>query len=165
MVSTAGVTAGSETPRWQVQQVTFSLPPKFSLLMAFTIWIMRRAIFLRGGASSAQFGLSPPAPVWQSPQQTLRAAEKRPMVPMNSSTGMPLRIWMFLKATSDICWRGIAGAGFCAKALPPNWMSDPPTASATVPLNIHRFEVICDSSISRFDEYESYQNDAGNGGH
>jgi len=46
------------------------------------------------------FGLEVPAPVWQSPQHTLRAAEKRPNVPMNSSTGIPFSTWTFLKIVS-----------------------------------------------------------------
>ena len=32
----------------------------------------------------------------------LVAAENSPIAPMNSSTGMPLSTWMFLKASSDI---------------------------------------------------------------
>src|SRR5437764_2153551 len=39
----------------------------------------------------------------------LRAAEKSPIVPMNSSTGMPLSTWTFLKTSSTIC-------GFCPDA-------------------------------------------------
>src|SRR5947207_15191796 len=33
----------------------------------------------------------------------LVAAENRPIAPMNSSTGMPLSSWTFLKASSDSC--------------------------------------------------------------
>src|SRR5258708_3504378 len=33
----------------------------------------------------------------------LSAAENSPIVPMNSSTGIPLSSWTFLKASSDIC--------------------------------------------------------------
>ncbi len=89
-------------PRWQVQQVTTCRPPKLSLLIAFTIRTMRRAIFFRGGSSS-HFGFEVPAPVWQSPQHTVRAAEKSPIVPMNSSTGIPFSTWIFLKTSSAIC--------------------------------------------------------------
>src|SRR5215472_11787408 len=117
-----GVTAGLGVPRWHVQHVTIWRPPKLSLLIAFTIWIIRRAMSFRGGSSS-HFGLEVPAPVWQSPQHTVNAAEKRPIVPMNSSTGMPLSTWMFLKTCSAI------GGLVCAKALPSH-TSVPTTTSS-----------------------------------
>ena len=68
--------------------------------MVCTILIMLRATFFRGGSSS-HFGLDVPAPVWQLPQQRLNDVVNTPMVPMNSSTGMPLSTWMFLKTFSD----------------------------------------------------------------
>src|SRR3954451_6257733 len=43
----------------------------------------------------------------------LVAAENSPIAPMNSSTGMPLRSWTFLKASSDSCRFGDAD---CAPA-------------------------------------------------
>src|SRR5438552_3501365 len=73
--------------------------------MAVTICIIRRAVRFFGGSSS-HLGFDVPAPVWQSPQQTVNAAENSPMVPMNSSTGIPFRTWTFLKTWSDICGCG-----------------------------------------------------------
>src|SRR5262249_28585012 len=108
-----GVMEGAGLPRWQVQQVTTCRPPKLSRLMAFTMVTILRAICFRGGSAS-HCGFDVPAPTWQSPQQTLNAAEKSPIVPMNSSTGMPFSTWIFLKACSDIC--GLAAAGACARA-------------------------------------------------
>src|SRR5947209_5123561 len=117
MVSMLGVVDGFCAPRWQVQQVTCLAPLKFSALILFTISTIRRATTFRGG-SAAQSGWSVPAPVWQSPQHTLRAAENSPMVPMNSSTGMPFSTWIFLNACSDI-W-GRAPPCACANATRPN---------------------------------------------
>jgi hypothetical protein len=90
-------------------------------LIVCTISIIRRAVFLRGGSSS-HLGLDVPAPVWQLLQQRLKDVVKTPMVPMNSSTGMPLSTWMFLKICSDISPVGAAGfaaagAGACARAV------------------------------------------------
>src|ERR1700680_1757802 len=99
MESSGGVTDGAEIPRWQVQQVTAWRPPKLVWLMVFTIWAIWRALSFRGGSSS-HFGLDVPAPVWQSPQHTFRGAEKSPIVPMNSSTGIPFQTLMFLKSCS-----------------------------------------------------------------
>ena len=43
------------------------------------------------------------------------AADAIPMVPMKSSTGIPLSTWMFLKACSEVCavadFAGTGGAG------------------------------------------------------
>src|SRR5262245_62042856 len=69
--------------------------------MSCTIEIIARAVRLRGGSSS-HFGFDVPAPVWQLPQQRLSDVVKTPIVPMNSSTGMPFSTWTFLNATSDI---------------------------------------------------------------
>src|SRR5215475_15147776 len=104
--SRGGVTDGLNCPRWQVQQVTTCRPPKFVLLMFCTIATMARAVRLRGGSSS-HFGFDVPAPVWQLPQQRLNDVVNTPIVPMNSSTGMPLSTWTFLNTLSDIC--GVAG--------------------------------------------------------
>src|SRR5215475_5144683 len=81
--------------------------------MSCTIEIIARAVRLRGGSSS-HFGFDVPAPVWQLPQQRLSDVVKTPIVPMNSSTGMPFSTWTFLKTLSDIC--GVAGvaAATCA---------------------------------------------------
>src|SRR5205807_4081913 len=81
-------------------------PPKFCLLMAVTICIIRRDVCFNGVSSAylAQpFSLSG---VWHSVQFKLRAAAKNPIVSMNSSTGMPLRTWTFLNTSSTI-------SGFC----------------------------------------------------
>src|SRR2546426_2118881 len=96
-VSSVGVTTGLSRLRWQVQQVTTCRPLKFCLLMACTMVAIRRAVrFL--GVSTSQCSLS-----WHSPQHMLRAAENRPIVPMNSSTGIPVSTCTFLKTSCDIC--------------------------------------------------------------
>src|SRR5215467_11908090 len=104
--SSGGVTDGLVWPRWHVQHVTTCRPPKLVLLMFCTMATIARAVRLRGGSSS-HFGFDVPAPVWQLPQQRLSDVVNTPMVPMNSSTGMPLSTWMFLKTLSDSC--GVAG--------------------------------------------------------
>ena len=97
-----GWTLGRLLPRWQVLHVTTCRPPKLVRLSAATICIMRRAVRFFG-LSSAYFAQSPPlSSTWQSVQFRPRDAEKNPIVPMNSSTGMPLRIWTFLKTSSAI---------------------------------------------------------------
>src|SRR4029077_14786632 len=103
--SSGGVTDGLVWPRWQVQHVTTWRPPNRVLLMSCTIEIIARAVRLRGGSSS-HFGFDVPAPVWQLPQHRLSDVVNTPIVPMNSSTGMPLSTWMFLKTVSDICAGG-----------------------------------------------------------
>src|SRR5215831_5793228 len=77
--------------------------------MFCTIVIIARAVRLRGGSSS-HFGFDVPAPVWQLPQHRLSDVVNTPIVPMNSSTGMPLSTWMFLKTVSDICGLAVAAA-------------------------------------------------------
>src|SRR5580700_10988220 len=134
MESIEGVVAGPPLPRWQVQQVTIWAPPKLVLLMPCTIEIILRATIFRGGSLS-HCGLEPPAPTWQSPQHTLRAAEKRPIVPMNSSTVRPFSTWTFLKTSSAICDPALV----CAKATPPNGRAAP--SQATAPVNINRFVI------------------------
>jgi hypothetical protein len=57
-----------------------------------------------------------PAPVWQLPQHRLSDVVKTPIVPMNSSTGMPLSTWTFLNTVSDICGRAVIAAA-CAACL------------------------------------------------
>src|SRR5580698_6423198 len=123
MASMDGVVAGGVVPRWHVQQVTAWRPPKLSLLILFITSTMWRATSFRGGSLS-HCGLEPPAPTWQSPQQTFKAAEKRPMVPMNSSTVKPFSTFMFLKTSSAIC--GLA----CPKAAPPKGTDAPSNATA-----------------------------------
>src|SRR3954471_14115464 len=115
--SSGGVTDGLSCPRWHVQHVTTWRPPKRVLLMSCTIWIIARAVRLRGGSSS-HFGFDVPAPVWQLPQHRLSDVVKTPIVPMNSSTGIPLSTWTFLNTLSDIC--GVAGvaAATCADDWP-----------------------------------------------
>src|SRR6516225_5715330 len=81
--------------------------------MFCTIVIIARAVFLRGGSSS-HFGFDVPAPVWQLPQQRLSDVVNTPIVPMNSSTGMLLSTWMFLKTVSDICGFAVAAAAAAA---------------------------------------------------
>src|SRR5260370_38324827 len=69
--------------------------------MAVIISTILRAInFL--GVSNAQFTFSVPAPTWHSEQSKPRAADMTPMVPMKSSTGIPLRTCMFLKARAEV---------------------------------------------------------------
>src|SRR5215831_2787459 len=107
--SSGGVTDGLVWPRWHVQHVTTWRPPKRVLLMSCTIEIIARAVRLRGGSSS-HFGFDVPAPVWQLPQQRLSDVVNTPIVPMNSSTGIPLSTWTFLKTLSDICGFAVAAA-------------------------------------------------------
>src|ERR1700722_4543059 len=123
MASIPGVVAGGVPPRWQVQHVTTWRPPKLSLLILFITSTICRATSFRGGSFS-HCGFEPPAPTWQSPQHTFRAAENRPMVPMNSSTVKPFNTLIFLKTSSAI-W-GLA----CAKAMPPNGTVAPSNATA-----------------------------------
>ena len=80
--------------------------------------IIMRAFCLRG-VSSANFAQSPPlSSVWQSVQLKLVEAAKNPIVCMKLSTGIPLRIWTFLKACSARiglspagAWPGVGRAG------------------------------------------------------
>src|SRR5215467_2309066 len=81
--------------------------------MSCTIEIIARAVRLRGGSSS-HFGFDVPAPVWQLPQQRLSDVVNTPIVPMNSSTGIPLSTWMFLNTVSDICGFAVAAAAAAA---------------------------------------------------
>jgi hypothetical protein len=142
--SRGGVIAGLSVPRWQVQHVTTWRPPKLSLLSAVIICTMRRAVRFRGGSSS-HFGFDVPAPVWQSPQHTLREVEKKPIVPMNSSTGMPLSTWMFLKTVSDIC--GVAPPA----AWPPACGSFVPLA-ANATLIVNATMIPATASVDRLDQ-------------
>src|SRR5947207_12969925 len=88
--------------------------------MFWTICVIVRAIRLRGFASSSHFGFDVPAPVWQLPQHRLSDVVNTPIVPMNSSTGMPLSTWTFLKTLSDTC--GVAGVAAAT------WDEDCPAA-------------------------------------
>src|SRR5579872_3079561 len=87
--------------------------------MFWTIVIIFRAVRFRTvwgePVSSSHFGFDVPAPVWQLPQQRLSDVVKTPIVPMNSSTGMPFSTWTFLNTTSDISVPGTyVGAGRAA---------------------------------------------------
>ena len=62
------------------------------------------------------------------------AAEKTPIVPMNSFTGMPLRTWTFLNTCSD---KG-GGAGGAAWPLTNTTLDSHTAADATTP-GIDRF--------------------------
>jgi hypothetical protein len=95
-----------------VKQVTARAPAKLSLFRAATIRIILRAVCFRG-VLSAYFAqlLAAPGP-WQSVQFRLRDAEMKPIVSMNSSTGIPFKIWMSLKTSSAIC-------GLCVCAVWP----------------------------------------------
>src|ERR1700733_5484088 len=82
--------------------------------MAFIMPIMARALFLRG-LSSAYFSQLPPlSALWQSVQVSPSEAEKKPIVAMNSSTGMPFSTRTFLKACSAMS--GFSCGGDCAPA-------------------------------------------------
>src|SRR5439155_10574136 len=103
--------------------------------MPSTICIIRRAVLFRGGSSS-HFGLDVPAPVWQSPQHKLSDAVNTPIVPMNSSTGMPFSTWTFLKACSDIC----AAEPACAWAVIASATVVTQASANEAATNAHRFD-------------------------
>src|SRR5260370_5437193 len=71
--------------------------------MRFSIKTILRAVCLSGVSSAYRSQLPALSVTWQSVQFKLREAEKKPIVPMNSFTGIPRSTWMFLKASSDIC--------------------------------------------------------------
>src|SRR5437660_3306301 len=100
--------------------------------MSCTIEIIARAVRLRGGSSS-HFGFDVPAPVWQLPQHRLNDVVNTPIVPMNSSTGMPLSTWMFLNTVSDICGlAGVAAAVWIWPSAALNAMLVSPATASTV---------------------------------
>src|SRR5438105_4313697 len=80
--------------------------------MAVTICIILRDVCFNGVSSAYFAQLFSLSGVWHSVQFKLRAAAKNPIVSMNSSTGMPLRTWTFLKTSSTIsgfgCWPACA---------------------------------------------------------
>ena len=81
--------------------MTIWRPRKFVLLIVAIIVIMTRAIcFL--GLSVAYTDQSASPAAWQSSHDIPRAAEKMPIVPMNSLTGMPFSTCTFLKTVSAI---------------------------------------------------------------
>src|SRR5438093_8588968 len=95
--------------------------------MLLTISIILRAVRFRG-MSSAYRAQSPPlSATWQSVQLSPSEAEKNPMVPMNRSTGIPLRIWTFLKTSSAM------GACCRCAACPPATATVSPHAIDAVP--------------------------------
>src|SRR5436309_1468538 len=70
--------------------------------------IIRRAVCF-SALSSAYFSQLPPlSSTWQSVQFRPNEAEKNPIVPMNSSTGIPLSTWTFLNTCSAMggVWAG-----------------------------------------------------------
>ena len=72
---------------------------------------MRRARVLSGlsvAYAAQSLALAPP---WQSVHVSPSDAEKKPMVFMNSRTGMPLRTWMSLNACSESWTRGAVACG------------------------------------------------------
>src|SRR5438105_15931174 len=108
MMSIGGVVCGLSLWRWHVQHVTTFRPEKLVLFSVSTIWIILRVVrFLAVSAGQSC--------TWHSRQHMPSAAEKRPIVPMNSSTGMPFRSCTFLNASSDICgcWADGAGDAVC----------------------------------------------------
>src|SRR4051812_25055478 len=112
MVSMDGVVDGRSRPRWQVQQVTICRLPKLPRLMLAIMVTIVRATTLRG-VSAAQSTDTVPALVWHSEQSTPSEADIMPMVPMKSSTGIPLSTRTFLNTWSDMVW---AATGEAANA-------------------------------------------------
>src|SRR5262249_37300266 len=132
-----GNVLGRRSPRWQVQQVTPRAPPKLSLLMAATIWIIRRDVRFIAVSTASRSQAVSVSEVWQSRQFRPRAAEIIPIVSMNSSTGIPRRICTFLKSSSDI-W----GFGSC-----PRWpldmvMPEEQTVNIPITTRIVRLELV-----------------------
>ena len=67
--------------------------------------------------------------MWQSVQLRPVAVAKNPMVAMNSSTGIPLSTWMFLKTCSAI--GGAAGAAWLPESATLKKHADSSVAAAT----------------------------------
>ena len=105
-----GMTSGACVPRWQVQHVSMRRPPKPVLLNPFTIRIIWRAILFRGTSSANLLQSCRLSGTWQPVQFSPSDAAKKPMVSMNSLTGIPFRTCTFLKTSSTIC-------GFCRRGL------------------------------------------------
>ena len=70
--------------------------------MALTISSIFRAVCFSGVSLANLSHVVVLSDVWQSVQFMLVAAENIPIVSMNSSTGIPLMIWRFLKTSSAI---------------------------------------------------------------
>src|SRR5262245_46331776 len=77
----------------------------------------------------------------------LVAAENSPIAPMNSSTGMPLSSWTFLKASSDICGRFGDAAWAPACAYPGRPHAGDKTAARSACL----FEGLAEAAAARMD--------------
>src|ERR1700730_11358729 len=103
------------------------IPAKLALLIAFVIRTILRAVCLSGVSSANLCQLPALSAAWQSVQFKPRDAAKNAIVPMNWSTGIPLRTWMFLKTVSDI-------SAFCSGAA---W----PLAHATPQKHAHAAHV------------------------
>ncbi len=98
--------------------MTERTPLKFCLLIAVTICTIVRAVRLRGVSSANRSHLSTLSATWQSMQLRLRDAANMPIVSMNSSTGIPLSTWTFVKTSSAICGRCAWPAGAVWAACP-----------------------------------------------
>ena len=104
------MTSGVSAPRWQVKQVTRGCPPKKLRLMVFIMTTICRARSMRGVETANASRRVRISWTWQ-PVQSNRSEEANiPIVSMNSSAGIPLRTWMFLKTFSDIGAAGSCGA-------------------------------------------------------
>src|SRR4029077_19267755 len=101
---------------------------------------MRRAVCLMGVSSAYFEGSLPLALVWQSRQFRLREAAMKPIVAMNSSTGIPRSTWTFLKTSSAI--GGLAPAAWPPGAVWPR---------ATRPFNRQITAVATKPSIARLE--------------
>src|SRR6185295_15207937 len=78
---------------------------------------MRRVVRFRSLSSAYLAQLPPLSSTWQSVQLSPVAAAKNPIVSMNWSTGMPLRIWTFLKTSSAI--GGLGSGPWAATTMAP----------------------------------------------
>jgi hypothetical protein len=105
-----GSAFGTLLPPWQVKQVTRGMPLKYCLLMALTIVIICRAVWMRGvcvanaDLSSAAFD------AWQNVQSLPMELANVPITSKNVSTGMPRSSWTVLKVSSTIGTRSPACA-------------------------------------------------------
>src|SRR5215471_17420921 len=90
-------------------------------------------------------------------QLRLKAAANIPMVSMNSSTGMPLRTWTFLKTVSDICGLGSCGARPLANMTPAN-INEPMTTR----INRHDVNFIWSPFVCGSIQYASFLLGGGN---
>src|ERR1022692_531740 len=90
-------------------------PPKLLLLIVFTIVIMLRAMRFRGTSSANLFQSCRLSGTWQKTQLRPTDAEKKPIVLMNSLTGIPFSTWTLVNTCSAIgCFS--TGADWAASA-------------------------------------------------